>query len=63
MRTFASCKAKLYKFLQEDGSSRNVIALYTGSKRAGFIELSTVDDLIRQLEKLRDECQVAEVCP
>ena len=53
-KPFTGFKAKNYRF--EDGdNSRDVIALYAGGRRVGFMEYSTSRQFVDRIHDLADE--------
>lgn len=54
MKRFAGLKARDYKFLHADGSSRQVIALYMGDRKVGFMEYSTARQFVDVIHDLAD---------
>lgn len=55
MKTFSGFKAKDYEFYHQDGTMRNVIALYAGSKRVGFIEYDHARSFVDRIHDLCDQ--------
>lgn len=54
-KRFTGLKARNYKFLHGDGSSRDVIALYAGSRNVGFMEYDTARKFVDRVHDLCDD--------
>ena len=54
IQRFAPLKARNYQFRLEDGSSREVLAIYAGNKRVCFMEYDTAYDFVNRVHDLTE---------